>query len=212
MSNIMALGLVSVLAWLCTGCIDVYQHITRSPQGIERNTLKITVSKMILEMANGMSDESVDYDAWLEANKGSTDIDTYGTLNARIEKVNDDLDLGYLITMNLDYTDKTNRDILEGGRDFIPIYAQNHTEIHITALSDDEDRETNEMALAFLSTGKYRLSMSKTCIGTLKQVVMAGPTETFIEIAYIDMGDAYLIEIPILYFFSNDITIRLYSV
>lgn len=207
-----AVGLVPVLACLCTGCIDVYQHITRSPQGIERNTLKITVSKMILEMANGMSGESLDYDAWLEANKGSTDIDTYGTLNARIEKVNNDLDLGYLITMNLDYTDKTNRDLLGGGMDFIPVYAKNHTEIRITALSDDPDGETNEMALAFLSTGKYRLSMSKTCIGTLKRVVLAGPTEAFTEIAYLDMGDAYFIEIPILYFFNNDITIRLYSV
>ncbi|MDR3114657.1 MAG: hypothetical protein LBU25_03965 [Treponema sp.] len=207
MNTVMAAGLVSALASLCTGCIDVYQHITRGLKEIEHNTLKITISKMILEM----SGESPDYDAWLEANRGNTDIDTYGALNARIEKVNDDLDLGYVITMNLDYTDTASRDLLDR-TDFIPVYAEQYTEIHGTALSDDDDREMNEMALAFLSTGKYRLSMSKTCIGTLKRVRMAGPAEGFADIAYIDMGDAYLIEIPILYFFSNDTTIRLYSV
>ncbi|MDR2797825.1 MAG: hypothetical protein LBB80_05730 [Treponema sp.] len=189
-------------------CISIAPEDPR----IEQNTLKITVSKMMLEMANGMADEPLDYDAWLETNRGSTDIDTYGTLNARIEKVNNDLDLGYLITMNLNYTDKTSRETLDGEMDFIPMYPNNHTEMHITALSNDEDREAHEMALAFLSTGKYRLSMSKTCIGTLKRVVMAAAAEELVEIAYIDMGDAYLIEIPVLYFFSNDITIRLYSV
>ncbi|MHB9291906.1 hypothetical protein Holit_00993 [Hollandina sp. SP2] len=182
--NLMTVGIVPVLAYLRTGCIDGYQHITRSPQGIEHTTLKITVSKMILEMAS-TSDESLDYDAWFEANKGSAAIDTYGIFNARIEKINDSLDLGYVITMNLDYTDKTSRNILGKGMDFMLIYAQNHTEIHSTALSGVENKETNEMALAFLSTGKYRLSMSKTCIGTLKQVVMAGPAEAFTEIAFI---------------------------
>ncbi|MDR1985372.1 MAG: hypothetical protein LBP88_00175 [Treponema sp.] len=48
--NLIAIGLVPVRASLGTGCIDGYQHITRSPQGIERNPLKITVSQMMLEM------------------------------------------------------------------------------------------------------------------------------------------------------------------
>ncbi|MDR2633947.1 MAG: hypothetical protein LBC51_10065 [Treponema sp.] len=212
MRKIMAGVLVSLAAYLCSGCIDVYQHITRSPQGIEHNTLKITVSKLLLAMANGMSDTALDYDAWLEANSGSMDIQAYESLKARIEKVNDELDLGYVITMNLDYTDTQSKDILSKGMDFIPLYTPQYTEIHITALSDDEDTETNEMALAFLSTGKYRLSISKTCISTLKQVLMAAESEGFTEIACLDMGDAYLIEIPIRSFFTKDIWIRLYSV
>jgi hypothetical protein len=60
---------------------------------------------MMLEMVNSMSDEFLDYDTWFEKNGGTSDIQAYRTLNARIAKVNDQLDLGYVITMNLDYTD-----------------------------------------------------------------------------------------------------------
>ncbi|MDR2747415.1 MAG: hypothetical protein LBB77_08225 [Treponema sp.] len=43
------------LCFVLSGCIDIFQHITKDNNGIDKNTIKVTVSKTVFAMANGLS-------------------------------------------------------------------------------------------------------------------------------------------------------------
>jgi hypothetical protein len=193
-----------------TGCFDIYQHITRDRNGIEHNTIKLTVSKTVLEMAGSMSGEKIDYDKWLGENGGEMNLDDYAEFSASIEKVNDPLDFGFLIKMSFDYRNKDVLDkINKTDASFIPKYVKNSMVIPIASLGNG-DSSDNEMALVFLSTAKYRLSVSKNIVGSIAKVVIEKDNQQS-EIAYLDLNDEYLVEIPIPLIMDGNIKLIIYT-
>jgi hypothetical protein len=198
---------VFILTNMLTGCIDIFQHITRTDSGIDQETIKITVSKVVLAMGN----ENIDYDEWLGENSDTLKMEDYNAFSATIEQVNDMLDIGYLINMNIDYRDKNVIDTINNSdMSFIPVYTENSMVITISALSEPDDDSLNEMVAAFLSTGKYRLSISKKCIGTIVRAVIE-TDDNEMDIVYLDMNDEFLIEVPLPLFFNNDVKLVVYS-
>lgn len=47
-----------------SGRIDIFQHITKDGNGIDRNTIKVIASKSVIALANGFSGSngSIDYE------------------------------------------------------------------------------------------------------------------------------------------------------
>ena len=195
-----------------TGCVDIVQHITRKSDGIEQNTISITVSKAMIEMAAAMQDNSaVNYDDLFNKFNAS-DMDEYEQFGAKITKINDQVNAGYLIDMNLNYKDKnTLKAINVQDIDFIPKYEKKKMTIYVGSLQDDDSSQSdNEMTQLFLATSKYRLLVSKSCMPSISKVILKA-AKTSTEISYLDLYDEYLIDIPMLTLFKEEITVEIYQ-
>jgi hypothetical protein len=201
------------LCFVLSGCIDVFQHLTRDANGIERNIIKVTVSKAIFAMANGLSGSGgdIDYEELLDESS-PIGVGDYGQFGATVERVNDTMDIGYLVDMNIDYRD---RDMVSrinrSNTSFIPKYSGKNIAIHIDRLGEKSgSAESDAMAAAFLATGKYRLAINKKCVADIEKIIIQAD-EGELDIGFIDLYDEYLVEIPIPIIFMSDVDIVIYS-
>jgi hypothetical protein len=206
-------SLVFVLCLVLSGCIDIFQHITKDGNGNDRNTIKVTVSKTVFAMSNGFSgsSESIDYEKLFDESN-NIDINEYNKFNATVKTVNDTMDIGYLIDMNINYRDRnTVNEINRSNTSFIPKYNGKNIIIHIDNIGDNSGTsDDNAMAAAFLAIGKYRLAISKKCIAYIDRIIIrTNDGETGIN--FLDLYDEYLVEIPIPIIFMSDLDIIIYS-
>jgi hypothetical protein len=205
--------IIIFLSLVLSGCIDIFQYITKDENGIHRNTIKVSVSKAVFEMANSFSDsdDKIDYEKLFDESS-SIDKITYNQFNATIKPINDMMDFGYLFDMSLDYQDKSIvNEINRSNSSFMPKYNGKNIVIHIDCLSKEPaSTDDNGLSDAFLSTGKYRLIISKKCIANIDRVALKidGLEE---DIDFIDLYDEYLIEISMPIIFLSDVDIMIYS-
>lgn len=154
---------------------------------------------------------SVNYDE-LFTEFNASDMKEYEQFGAKIIKINDQVNVGYLIDMNLNYK---NKDILKAINaediDFIPKYTKKKMTIYVGSLQDDDSSQTdNEMAQLFLATSKYRLLISKSCMPSISKVILKTSKKST-EVSYLDLYDEYLIEIPITRLLKDKITVEIYQ-
>ncbi|MGI5085362.1 hypothetical protein [Treponema putidum] len=216
MKKFSILVLVVILCLTCTGCIDIVQHITRLPDGSEQNTIKITVSKMIFALAAGVSSsEDKNYEEFFNDKEIKKLIDSpkFNPFSAKISKINDLVDIGYLIDMNINYNDKNilKKINSQDAIDFIPKYTGEKAIINLTSFSEKSNENPNkdEAAMALLATGKYRLLISKSCIKNISKVVLKNDKEE-LDYTFLDLYDQFLIEIPITILFSERVVLEIY--
>lgn len=78
------------LCFVLSGCIDIFQHITKDNNGIDKNTIKVTVSKTVFAMANGLSGsgDNIDYEK-LFNESNNISVEEYNQYNASVKTVND---------------------------------------------------------------------------------------------------------------------------
>jgi hypothetical protein len=213
MKKAVVFPIVLVFCFCLSGCIDIFQHITKDSNGVDKNTIKVTLSKAVFEMANSFSGsgESIDYEELF--NEGnSIDIKEYDKFNATVKTVNDAMDIGYLIDMSIDYRNRNTLAIINrSNMSFIPKYNGKNIALHIDRLGDDSDSaDDNEMAAAFLATGKYRLAISKKCVANIERVTIK-TVEGETDISFLDLHDEYLIEIPMPVIFMSAVDLTIYS-
>ncbi|AIN94604.1 hypothetical protein H0R90_04085 [Treponema putidum] len=215
MKKFSILVLVVILCLTCTGCIDIVQHITCLPDGSEQNTIKITVSKLIFEMAGSLSNEDKNYEEFFNDKeiKELIDIPKLSSFSAKLSKINDPVDIGYLIDMNINYNDKNilKKINSQDAIDFIPKYTGEKAIISLTSFSEksNENPTKDEAAMALLATGKYRLLISKSCIKNISKVVLKNDKEE-LDYTFLDLYDQFLIEIPITILFSERVVLEIY--
>ncbi len=215
MKKFSILVLVVILCLTCTGCIDIVQHITRLPDGSEQNTIKITVSKMIFALAAGVSSsEDKNYEEFFNDKEIKKLIDSpkFNPFSAKISKINDPVDIGYLIDMNINYNDKNilKKINSQDAIDFIPKYTGEKAIINLTSFSEKSNENPNkDEAMALLATGKYRLLISKSCIKNISKVVLKNDKEK-LDYNFLDLYDQFLIEIPIPILFSERVVLEIY--
>lgn len=215
MKKFSILVLVVILCLTCTGCIDIVQHITRLPDGSEQNTIKITVSKMIFALAAGVSSsEDKNYEEFFNDKEIKKLIDSpkFNPFSAKLSKINDPIDLGYLIDMNINYNDKNILKKIDSqdAIDFIPKYTGEKAIINLTSFSEKSNESPNkDEAMALLATGKYRLLISKSCIKNISKVVLKNDKEK-LDYNFLDLYDQFLIEIPIPILFSERVVLEIY--
>jgi hypothetical protein len=203
--------LSSVVLWCAavSGCVDIYQHLTKDGDGLVRNTIKVTISKTVFEMAGSFSEESIDYDELFS--DGNVDINAYDRFKATSRKINDEMDVGYLLDMKVDYRDKAIADgIAKDAVSFMPQFKDKNIVIHVDCLSEGGMSEDNMMAAAFLATGKYRIAVNKKIIaGIDKASVRTSDGEQ--PLSVYDMLDEYLVEIPVPLIFMSAVDVILYG-
>ena len=211
MKKITLLICIGLCCLSLTGCIDIVQHITRKSDGTDQNTISITVTKAVIEMLASMQgNPSVNYDD-LFAEFNTSDMKEYEQFGAKITKINDQVNAGYLIDMNINYKDK---DILKAINaediDLIPKYGKKKMTIYTGSLQDDDYSKTdNEMLQLFLASSKYRLLISKTCMPSIKKVLLKTAKKST-EVGYLDLYDEYMIDIPITLLLTKT-TIEIYQ-
>jgi hypothetical protein len=214
MKKIVVLLMILVPSLVLSSCIDIFQHLTRDTNSLERNTIRVTVSKTIFAMAKGLSgSDNIDYEKLFdESDLNTMDMNEYNQFGVNIKKINDLMDIGFLLTMNIDYRDRNlvNK-INRANINFIPKYNGKNIIIHIDFLNGKySSSDDNAMAAAFLATGKYRLAVNKKCIADIGKVtIKANNTET--EINFLDLYDEYLIEIPLPIIMMSAIDLIIYS-
>ena len=211
MKKIRSLLSIGCFCLTVTGCFDVMQHITRNSDGTDQNTIRITVSKAIIEMIAGMSSDksSFDYNELLSEFKTS-DIDEYEQFNAKVTKINDDVNIGCLIDMKIDYKDKkVIQAIEEDDIDFIPQYNKKMMSIYIESTQNNSFGPDDNMGMMLLANSKYRLLVSKSCMPSVSKVVITTDKNSTTT-TYLDLYDEYLIEVPISLLLNDSITIEIY--
>lgn len=205
--------------WICIGscclslmgCVDIVQHITRKSDGTDQNIISLTIAKTLVETVAAMQgNDSVDYEELFNELQ-EADMDQYEQFDAKITKIDDQTNAGYLIDMNINYKDKhTLKMIATQEADFIPKYEKNKMTIYAGSLQDDEIAQTdNEMAQMFLANSKYRLLISKLCMPTISRALIKTSKDSM-EISSLDLYDEYLIDIPLILLLKNKITIEIY--
>lgn len=206
------LSLILVLCFISSSCIDVFQHLTKDTNGIDRNTIRVTVSKAVLEMASNFSGSgAVDYEKFFDGNgMDEMDINEYNQFGASIRKINDSMDIGYLVEINLNYKDKDIVNITnQSNVSFIPKYSGKNIVLPLD-LGNYNSFDDNAMVAAFLSTGKYRLAVNKKCISNIRKVTIKVKSKET-EIGFLDLYDEYLIEVPLPVIMASAIELRIYS-
>ncbi len=205
--------------WVCiglcclslTGCLDIVQHITRKSDGTVQNTISITVAKAMLEIGAAMMGQSSPNDDELFNEFDEFDMDEYESFAAKIVKINNPVNIGYLIDMNIDYQNKemlkalNTRDI-----DFVPKYEKKKMTIYVGTLQDSNYSKTdNEMMQIFLATCRYRLLVNKSGMPSIGKVILKS-AQNSMQIGFLDLYDEYLIDIPMSILFEEKVTIELY--
>ena len=125
MKKITLLLCIGLYCLSLTGCVDIVQHITRKTDGTEQNTISIMVTKAVIELfASMQGNRTVNYDE-LFTEFNTSDMKEYEQFGAKITKINDQTNVGYLIDMNIDYKDKNVLKAINAEDiDFIPKYAK----------------------------------------------------------------------------------------
>jgi hypothetical protein len=215
MKKLPSLLFVFLIGLMLSSCIDIFQHITKDNNGNERSTIKVTVSKTVFAMANSFSGSEKDFDyekLFDESEMNTVDVNEYRQFGATVKRVNDTMDIGYLVDMSMNYRDRnTIAKINSDNLSFIHKYNGKNIIIHIDCLGDGAgSSDDNAMAAAFLATGKYRLAINKKCINNVDKVTIK-TREGEAEIHFLDIFDEYLVEIPIPLIFMSDMDLILYS-
>jgi hypothetical protein len=87
MKKMLLVLITFILCIALSGCIDIFQYITKDGKGVHRNTIKITVSKTVFAMASGLSgsSESVDYEKLFDERNDIDVAKEYSQFNATVK-------------------------------------------------------------------------------------------------------------------------------
>lgn len=210
---------ISIISLILSGCFNIFHYITRLDNGTDRHTIKMSILKntetTLADLGDAADLSESDLEEFDELIKENyLDLGNYEKYGAAITRINNENELGYLVKMDLSYDKKTVDMILNENPIFVPRYTQEGMIIPIQGV-DDLD---NEYAALF-GLGSYRLMISKRCLANIKKAVLTmasgdnpvfnGPSQANLEL--LDLGDHYLIEVP-LYLLTEDYKfLKLYS-
>ena len=184
--------LVSV-GMLLSGCIEMFQYVGQDDDGRLHTTFSVRIQKAILEMASGFSGQgAIDYGELLRfTEQDITEMYSNGS-EMRIELIDTDLEYGFRFTVAV------NSD-LQIEQEELPMFPRFEKGVTTISFDDfDNDGETDPMAMAFLSSSKYRLIISKTHVPTISSAWYEVGDVTF-PVEHHDLHSVFYIEFPIIY-------------
>lgn len=178
-------------------CLDYVQSISYK-DGEYHNYYKITVSKILMEMA----EEDVD-DYILELqNMADSSFPAF----VSVKPVNTDLEVGVEIAFSINLRGATEEERVflpakTGNKYFIPFVLGN--EFTDFDDFDSTDYESEAIAMAMLSTAKCRVMLGKNIVPSISIAYFAGTGGKNFSIPVFDYGTAYCLEIPFTILFEN---------
>ena len=189
---------IIAIVLMLTSCIDYVQSITYS-NGKYHLYHKVTLSKLLLEMADedaeSFVDELLDY--------SSSEIPE----NVTMKGVNTETEAGFEFILDVDPKTATEdeKEFLptkSGDKYFIPFYVSEM----MSDFDDFDDVDLDDsFTLAMFSTGKVRVMIAKNIIPSIKDAYFEAEDEDDenFYISVFDYGNNYSLEIPFLLFFDE---------
>ncbi len=198
-----------LLSIFSLSCMEVFSNVGSKRNGDLYSTIKITMSKSILELAGV---EGEDINIFDELSMSDSSFEDYITSYDIIDTA---LETGFIISINIPKNKIKDIDTQEISF-FIPIKDGNS--YYMSFDSDDfdgldgDDDEANAYASMLLSSYKYRIIISKSYIKNIDDVVISSGianTSNEVPINFYDLQDSYLIEIPLVVLIEDSI-LRIY--
>jgi hypothetical protein len=188
---------VMLFSFLLFGCFDVYQNISLGDNGKTYIYTQFTVSKALIAMTDDTSDVTSSLDDMIDGIPETNDI------LLEKGKIDTPSDAGVFFKILIDY----NKENIDQEKNFLPIIPMmKDGKIFIDFTGDESIKNKgdmdNPMAELFLSQAKYHLTIEKAVFKHINKVTVK--TEDSVhDIKPIDINNAYLIEIPIIFLFNN---------
>lgn len=178
-------------------CVDYIQSISYKG-GKYHLYYKVTFSKILMELA----EEDVD-DFMKDFNEEFVEpMPDFFSANP----VNTELEVGVEFSFDIDPKNATDeeKDVLPkkaGNKYLIPFSFSN--ELSQADDFDSLDAESESIAMAMLSTAKFRILIAKNIIPTIETAYFKGTGKKDFSIPFFDFGDSYCLEIPYIVFFER---------
>ena len=205
-------------AFLLSGCLEITQHVTQVRGRTVSVFVKVGIARALLEMAEGFVGGAATAESACEEVFLAEDDLFEDARVVRLERIYTETECGALYAFEYDVRKQNATDIED-----IPFFvsvAPDFVEILLPGLGDRGAMD--EMALAFLASSKYRLTISKTVMKTISSASVSytyDADETIeghdsvdaleYELDVIDMADQHLIEMSLAMLFLGDETITL---
>ncbi|MDR2072417.1 MAG: hypothetical protein LBP60_03165 [Spirochaetaceae bacterium] len=203
---------LAALGLSLSGCLDIFQYITRLDNGADRHIIKITVTTSLLGMEWELEPEEreeklKELPLMEEYSEFYNIINAYTKYDATVEEINDAGELGYLIKMDILHDEDTVEMIIADDANFMPRYTQDGMIIPLKNLGDGiEDEQTKGVLFGL---GRYHLMISKRCmprISSAAALMSRKPIKGLppLPVRVFDLGEYYLVNVPLVLFFSNN--------
>ena len=164
------------------GCLEIFEYITVEDDKVNM-TMNITLSKAMMEtlesMDEGSSQSDYDYEDLNE-----DEINKVFPYEVKINKVNTSTDFGFNVSSSLEKKDMEKLNYEDNP--YLPIKKGKSYYMSFADTSSES-----------VPTYRYRLIVSKTYIENIKKVILKLDDESM-DVDFYDLGDAYLIDIPVL--------------
>jgi hypothetical protein len=143
-------------------------------------------------------------------------IGDYKKYGGRVEIIADEYEAGYLVKMDILYDENTVDRIIREDPDFIPLYTQEGMTIPLQNIAASMDEEERGLLFGF---GRYRLMISKRCLPEITAAAavrhrsgkLVFSDSSAVNLAVLDLGDRYLIDIPLALFAGDYRFLKLYT-
>lgn len=175
-------------AVMLTSCVDIIKAYSYK-DGKYTVYAKVTLSKVMFQLAQ------MDANAWVdELLSNDTDnvaqrIETDAEAGAQWRKV--------ISAKTRDSEEKKMLPTVSGNRVFIPLFDED-----IPSLPAD-DSDEGKLALAFLSSVKCRVLVSKNIVPSVDKVYIEGNGGQDYAVAFFDYGECWGFELPLITLFNN---------
>ncbi|MDR2313180.1 MAG: hypothetical protein LBE02_01435 [Spirochaetaceae bacterium] len=198
-----------------SGCLDIFQYITRLDNGADRHVIKIglTANPLVMEEIERKErlEEIKSMEEFLELYKI---INAYKQYGAAIEEIDDAGEFGYLVKMDILHNEDTVEMIIAGNDNFVPRYTRDGMIIPLKNLGAGIVDEHTKSFLFGL--GRYHLMISKRCmprISSAAALASQKPVDGLppLPVTVFDLGDYYLVNVPLSFFSENYRFLMLYS-
>lgn len=191
--------IVGFCVFFLSSCLDYVQTITYK-DGKYHNYFKITVSKLLMEIAGEDSDSFVEE----VCSNFQNGFPEYVSLRG----VNTEIDAGVEISFALSPKTATEEEKLflpkiSGNKYFIPFILAK--ELEGFAGADSLDSNSDEMTLAFLSSAKIRIMVAKNIIPAIEVAYFEGTGGKNFAIPVFDYKNSFCLEIPFIVLFEKSL-------
>jgi len=184
-----------------TGCIDVVHHVGKNKRGITEVYWKVSIQKLVFEMAGEMSGDEMDYEDIFGITENDMPDFLPDFVPFEFKEINNDFDFGF--SLKFSAPEKLVSTLTEDNSEPLPFFPYKKDNGYSIILPPGEGIEEDEYTMAFLSSSLYELIISKSLLPRVQEVIFkASGEEYYPEIA--ETTDVYIVKIPFILWYMSE--------
>ena len=186
-----------LIVMLFSGCVEFFQYVGQDEHGRLITSFSVRIQKLIFAMAAGLSgEETPDFGEILGIDEEEMVRMYSNGSEIQYEIIDTELEFGFRISLTLDADSQT----VFGDVPFLPNLSEGMTTITLGGSGSADGQDG--MAIAFLSSSKYRLLISKAYVPSISSAWYEVDGRS-IPVEYRDYQSVYFIEFPIVYMLAS---------